>query len=35
MVSHRNSKLPLNQVAQVTVKDAQTLLVIPNDEEVG
>ncbi|KAJ3144673.1 hypothetical protein HK101_002621 [Irineochytrium annulatum] len=34
MVTHKGSKLPLSQLAQITTKDAQTLMVIVNDEEL-
>ena len=33
-VEHKGSRLPLSQVAQVTIKDPQTLIVVVNDEEV-
>ncbi|KAI9096209.1 ribosome recycling factor domain-containing protein [Phlyctochytrium arcticum] len=33
MVAHNNARLPLSQVAQINIKDAQTLMVILNEEE--
>ncbi|KAJ3050922.1 hypothetical protein HK097_008096 [Rhizophlyctis rosea] len=33
-VEHKGARLPLSQVAQVTIKDPQTLIVVVNDEEL-
>ncbi|RKO91524.1 ribosome recycling factor, partial [Blyttiomyces helicus] len=34
MVTHKGSRVPLSKIAQVSVKDAQTLLVIVNEDEL-
>ena len=35
VVKHKTSSLPLSQLAQITVKDSQTLIVLVNDDSVS